>query len=92
MLPTTLICNSYFGHKGSQCAFHEGKKQFNCDICNDNFGQKIHLNVHVATVHEEKKQFNCNICNAKFGQKGNLNQHVAIVHERKKQFKCELCT
>ena len=35
----------------------EVKEQFKCNICNANFGQKDHLNIHVATVHEGKKQF-----------------------------------
>ena len=34
---------------------HEGKKRFNCDICNAEFGQKSYLNIHVAAVHEGKK-------------------------------------
>ena len=50
--------------------FHEGKKQFKCEICTTNFGQKVTLKVHVAAVHEGKKSFQCfqcDICNAKFG-------------------------
>ena len=47
---------------------HEGKKQFKCDICNANFGQKGDRNRHVTTVHEGKKPFKCDICNAKFGK------------------------
>ena len=52
---------------------HEGKKQFQCDICSANFGEKGSLNKHVATVHEGKKEFKCDICNANFRQKGSLN-------------------
>ena len=47
---------------------NEGKKQFKCDICNANFGQKSILNKHVGMVHEGKKQFKCKICTVNFEQ------------------------
>ena len=31
------------------------KKIFECKICEYNFSQRKHLNVHIASVHEEKK-------------------------------------
>ena len=49
------------------------------------FGQKGHLNKHVARVHEGKKQFKCNICDSMFGVKGKLNVHVATVHAMKER-------
>ena len=72
---------------------HEGKKQFKCDICEAEFGQKVILNRHVATVHEGKKPFKCEICDARlrFGYKCALNRHVATAHKGKKQFKCDIC-
>ena len=33
---------------------HKGKKQFKCEICNTNAGQKRELKTHVATLHEER--------------------------------------
>ena len=62
----------------------EEKKQFQCEICNANFGRKGTLDRHVGTVHEGKKQFKCDICNGSFGQKAALKNHVATVHEVKK--------
>ena len=32
----------------------EQKKQFKSDICNTNFAQKGHFNIHFTTVHDEK--------------------------------------
>ena len=53
---------------------HEGKKPFNCDICNANFGT-IWKNILQQSMNEN--------VNANFGQEGNLNKHVATVHEGK---------
>ena len=68
-------------------AVHEGKKQFQCDICNAQFGEKAKLKIHVATVHEGKKPFQCEICNAEFTSKHGIKGHITRIHEGKKQYK-----
>ena len=57
---------------------HEEKKQFKCDICNDDFKSKHVMKEHIEKIHKgkENEKFKCDICNAKFGQKGNLKTHV----------------
>ena len=59
---------------------HEGKKDFECEICGSKFGFKSRLDKHVLHVHEVK-DFECEICGSKFGFKSGLNKHVACVHE-----------
>ena len=41
---------------------HEGKKPFNCNICDYNC---LKQNIHVASVHEGKKPFKSDICDYK---------------------------
>jgi hypothetical protein len=67
--------------KRHEVAIHEGKKPFNCMICDANFASRQNLNKHVASVHEG------NICDASFTQNGDLNKHKAAVHEGKINFK-----
>ena len=70
---------------------HEGKKPFNCHICNYKSSGRGTLNRHIASVHEGKKPFNCSICDYNCSQKGNLTIHIASVHEGNKEFKCSIC-
>ena len=44
---------------------HEGKKPYQCSICNAKFSLKNDLNKHlVSTVHSRGKLNSCTICNA----------------------------
>ena len=55
------------------------KKQFKCEICNAEFGQKRDLNKHVATIHPGKSNSNVTFVML------TLNKiHVATVDEAKK--------
>jgi uncharacterized Zn-finger protein len=72
-------------------AVHEGKKVFQCNVCNSGFKHKTSLFRHIDTVHEKKKPFKCTICEAGFTIKDNLKRHIHAVHEGKKPFSCSEC-
>ena len=71
-------------------SIHEGKKPFQCNICDATFVGKGGLNRHVASVHEKKKPFQCSICDSSFAEKSKLKGHISSVHE-KKRISCTLC-
>jgi uncharacterized Zn-finger protein len=68
-------------HKDS---VHEGKKAFNCEVCNYSCSQKVHMKRHKELVHEGKKSYKCEICYYSCSQKGDLKIHISSVHEGKK--------
>jgi uncharacterized Zn-finger protein len=72
-------------------AVHEGKKVFQCNVCNSGFKHKTSLFRHIDTVHEKKKPFKCTVCEAGFTIKDNLKRHIHAVHEGKKPFSCSEC-
>ena len=43
---------------------HEGKKQFQYNVCNTSFSRTGHLNGDIVSVHEGKKPFKFNDCDA----------------------------
>ena len=47
---------------------HEGKKPYNCEICNAGFSQNVQLRAHIAVVHQGKSPYSCPICNKEFKQ------------------------
>ena len=60
---------------------HEGKKPFECSICNIKFARKDYLKKHVSVHGTKKKQFNCTICNVSFTEEKELQMHVESSHE-----------
>ena len=80
------ICGKILANKttlAQHIKIHEGKKPFNCDICNYRCSQKGDMKTHVASVHEGKKPFKCDICDYSCSQKGNMTRHVSSIHEGK---------
>ena len=69
----------------------EGKRSYNCEICNNKYFQKHELKRHVLRVHEEKKPFECKICENRFTVNQELDTHFAMVHSREKGQKCGVC-
>ena len=70
--------------------------EFECAMCNAQFGLKSILNEHIAFVHEGRKPFQCHVCRAKFDGLSDMTFHVESKHEQrryegKKWFECEIC-
>ena len=42
---------------------HEGKKPFQCKICEYSCPQRYHLKQHIASMHEREKPLSCQLCN-----------------------------
>ena len=70
---------------------HEGKKPFQCEICNSCFSKKVGLEKHISSVHDGNKPFKCNLCQYATVHKGDLTRHVESVHEGKKPYQCTIC-
>ena len=63
--------DTIFTKKGTWFStLHEGKKPFNCSICDYKCSQKRNLTRHIASVHEGKKPNNCSICDYKCLKRG----------------------
>ena len=82
-----LLYNDFGSNKGHLRKhierIHEGKKDFECNICNYSCGKISDLKVHIKLVHEGKKRLKCNICGRSFGLKKTLRRHLQMVHENK---------
>ena len=63
---------------------HEGKKPYNCSICDSNFSSKGDLRRHIEAVHKEKKPHICIKCDATFALKQTLKTHISLIHEKVK--------
>ncbi len=68
-------------HWKNTTSIHEGKKPFQCNICD----------LAIGTVHGGTKPFQCNFCVASFLNNSNMNSHMESVHEKKKPYKCDIC-
>ena len=60
-------------------SLHEGKKPFNCELCDYSSSVKSSMNKHIASVHEGKKPFKCEYCDYSSSMRSTMNQHVALV-------------
>ena len=80
---------------------HDRIKDFQCEICQAKFFQKIHLQKHVSRVHDndnESKMENvenheripCDLCGKYFKDKKNLYNHTRALHSTK-DFQCDVC-
>ena len=55
---------------------HEGKKPFECELCDSKFMTRPKPNMHIDALHEGKKRFDCKDCGVKFTQKKSIKIHV----------------
>jgi hypothetical protein len=73
----------------------EKRRNWQCDVCQNRFTRKDHLQKHVSSVHEKVRPFDCTQCGQKFSQKHHLRAHILARHEddktASKAFACQQC-
>ena len=55
----------------------EGKKPFQCSLCDTNFLQVTDLVIHVDSVHKGEKPYQCSSCDSKFEEEIDLKTHFS---------------
>ena len=70
---------------------HEGKKPFECELCNACFSKKVGLETHISMVHDGNKSFECNLCQFATATENNLKAHIKSVHAEKESYECTIC-
>ena len=80
-------------------AVHEGKKLFQCNICNRGFKHRTSLCQHIDRVHE-KDIVKCSICDIHLNPKNSIHQHMRRFHlqyekknryKKENRYKCDTC-
>jgi len=61
-------------------SIHEGKKPFQCDICQKSFTQKASMTTHILTIHEGEKPHHCEICDERVTMKNHMKRHLKSAH------------
>ena len=59
---------------------HEGKKPFQCHICNNSFTLRSSLSKHIKSVHEKLKPYKCKDCDNSFAQSAHLKGLYFMLH------------
>ncbi len=68
----------------------DGKKFFQCSLCQKTFTQKCGAQSHLRT-HTGDKPFKCCMCENKFSFRVQLKRHEAGTHMKEKPYKCRKC-
>ena len=61
---------------------HEKQRDYKCNSCGKDFGEKGNLNKHIKWVHkkERRKKYKCNYCSKEFSRKESKEKHERKVH------------
>lgn len=68
----------------------KGVKKFTCDVCNQSFMQKAHLQTHQA-IHTGAKTAQCRFCGKRFSRTSDMRQHE-FQHSKEKTWNCQQCS
>ena len=96
------ICKAIFGKTNLKKHIrtkHEGKKDYKCDLCGNQYFEKKRLNRHIKKEHDKIRDEKCNQCGKLYFSKDVLNQHIRNIHDKeqnkivhdKEMAKCEFC-
>lgn len=93
LIPSVLISPIVYGKDGKPKK--EKRRNWQCDVCQNRFTRKDHLQKHVSAVHMKVRPFDCKQCGQKFSQKHHLRAHTLARHEddkiAAKAFACQQC-
>ena len=71
-------------------AFHNGKKDYKCELCEILFTFANNLKMHIKRVHDGRKCNKCDICDKSFVTPQNLQRHIKYSHENNR-LECDSC-
>ena len=62
-----------------------------CGTCDQVFGRRSNLTMHVRTLHGEMEEHTCGTCDQVFGRRSNLARHVKTQHGEREEHSCVEC-
>ena len=84
---TCIYCNKSFPSKNSLdvhvLAMHDGKKIYDCSVCDKQFSHRSSRNIHLR-VHTGQRPYECEICKKRFRVSSHLRDHVRTHTGKKK--------
>ncbi|VDO57041.1 unnamed protein product [Schistosoma margrebowiei] len=85
--PQFLQTLDYF--TGSHKAHNNGKRPFECQLCQKTFGHATSLYQH-ESVHCQDRQFQCSQCGKTFKRSSTLSTHL-LIHSDTRPYPCQYC-
>ena len=89
-----LCCKNFDSARNLQRhkrSVHEGRKDYNCELCGKSFATEFYLKTHTAK-HKEGEEFKCDSCTMSFFKEIDLSKHQFTVHEGHKDGQCGICS